>query len=105
MIENMQDFINEWGLEDDVIILEPQNDFNKGIVGVTEDRHHIVYSLDKLAIAFAESFQKEDKCENKEMEFHDWYMEAVEYLDFNTVRAIPYMNQDYAPILMYDVKE
>ena len=39
-----EDFIKNYDLEDETIILEPWEDFSGGIVGITEDHKQIIYS-------------------------------------------------------------
>ena len=33
----------------------------------------------------------------------DYYMEAVEWLDYNTIRSLPYFDEETRPIIMYEV--
>ena len=92
----------EWNLDEHAIYLEPCEDYNKGIVGVTEDKQRIIYSYQKLTAALAESYQKTE--ENSEKTFEDYLDEACEWVDCNTIRSIPYWNKEYAPIIMYEVE-
>ena len=104
MIENMQEFIDEWGLEDDVIILKPQSDFNGGIIGVSEDRCHLIYSYDKLVESLAESYKNYDLKNSAELKIDDEYrQDAIDWIEVNTIPSIKYWNQDFAPIIMYEV--
>lgn len=69
-------------------LLEPEH-YDEGIVGVT-DEGNVVYSYEKLAKALME---------------HDGmtHEEAVEWLDYNTVRSIPYIGE-FRPIIIYDIE-
>ena len=69
-------------------LFEPEY-YDDGIVGVT-DEGNVVYSYEKLAEALME---------------HDGmtYEEAVEWLDYNTVRSVPYMGE-FKPIIIYDIE-
>ena len=104
MIENMNDFIEEWGIEEGTIILEPQDIYNEGIVGVTEDKCHLVYSLNKIVESLANSYEKENKNNDDGREYHDYYMEACEWVDYNLIRSYLYMDKEFALVLFYDIK-
>lgn len=69
-------------------LFEPEH-YDDGIVGVT-DEGNVVYSYEKLAEALME---------------HDGmtHEEAVEWLDYNTVRSVPYMGE-FKPIIIYDIE-
>ena len=101
MISDINDLFEIWNLEDGAIILEPQEDFNKGIIGVSEDKCHIIYSYQKLTESLAESYKNYEKDENKTIE--DYIDEASEWIDYNTIRSISYFDKEYAPIIIYEV--
>lgn len=85
--------IDEWGIEPDTIILEPQSEFNGAIIGISDDRRHLIYSYEKMVELMTKVY-----CDS-EMIAHDW-------IDYNTMRALPYMNQEYVPIIIHEfVKE
>lgn len=44
----LSEFINEWTIDENVIILEPQEGFNGGIIGISEDKCHLIYSYQKI---------------------------------------------------------
>lgn len=69
-------------------LFEPEY-YDDGIVGVT-DEGNVVYSYEKLAGALME---------------HDGmtHEEAVEWLDYNTVRTVPFMGK-FKPIIIYDIE-
>ena len=71
----------------EAVLLEGLND---GIVGVDTDGH-VVYSYNKCCELIMKS-------NGISME------EAREWVDFNTIRAIPYMG-DNKPIMMYDLED
>lgn len=66
-------------------LFEPES-YDEAIIGVTEDGG-VVYSYDKLAEALI---------------LHDnmSYEDAIEWLDFNTVRTVPYIHEYQPTILM-----
>ena len=77
-------------IEDDVIILEPQDTFNFGIVGYKPKDKKLVYALSKLIHSF---------CDNNDCEYED----AVEWLYYNTIRSSHYL-ENY-PIILEDISD
>lgn len=70
------------------IILDNMS-YDKSIVGITED-NRLIYSYPKMV----EELMKDEGWSEEE---------AVEWLDYNTIRAIPYMESyGRAPVIMYD---
>ena len=45
MIKKISELIDIWGLDENAIVLEPQEEFNGGIIGITEDKKQIVYCI------------------------------------------------------------
>lgn len=68
----------------DAVILD-NHDYDDSIVGVTEDGR-LVYDLEKMYAEFA----KDEGC---------GIDEAVEWVEYNTLRALPYMGEK-APIIL-----
>ncbi len=97
----MREFIDLYNLDENVIILEPQEDFNRGIIGVSEDKKHLIYSYEKLTCLLAQEYKNFEHDNQKTNE--DYLFEACEWVDYNTLRAISSMNQEYAPIIIYEV--
>jgi hypothetical protein len=86
----------------DFVVLEPQNDFNKAIVGFDEKQNRLIYSYEKIIDVHTEMFIEKDETDpNDEMSLHVAYDNAVEWVDFNTLRAIPYMGK-YRPIIVFN---
>lgn len=106
MIENMtrDEFIDYWNLEDDTIILEPWDDFKNGIIGVTDDKCHIVYGYNKLTEWLSNEYEKEwnEKEHLEDEEKPDFLLDAIEFIDYNTCKAIPHMNVEFRPIIIYE---
>jgi hypothetical protein len=70
---------------EDVVILENYS-YDDALVGVTEDGR-AVYDFDKMVDWL--------------MEKEGWTLdEAVEWIEYNTIRALPYAGPD-APVVMY----
>lgn len=72
---------------DDVVILKDYS-YDDALVGVTEDGR-AVYDYGKMVLWLME---KEGMTED----------EAIEWVEYNTLRALPYFGPD-APIVMYSV--
>ena len=73
---------------EDVIILENYS-YDDALIGVTEDGR-AVYDFDRMVrwLVETEDFTAE---------------EAIEWIEYNTIRALPYMGPD-APIIMYPIE-
>lgn len=64
--------------------------YDDALIGVTED-NRAVYDYEKMVTWL--------------METQGWtYEEAAEWVDYNTIRALPYMGEG-APIVMYSLVE
>lgn len=74
--------------EDGAVMLEPRFSFNAAIVGSSQTEHGdvFVYDYDKLVQVHVDMGMSHD--------------EAVEYTDYNTVRAVMYMGERKPVILM-----
>lgn len=72
------------GLEGAAYFVNP--DFQEAIIGYTDDGS-VVYDYDLMV----ESLMKEDNISD---------LDAVEFIDYNTLRTIPYMDGN-KPIIMY----
>ena len=87
--EALDRFLEDVGAEEETYLLD-NHAFDKSIVGITMD-YILVYDYEKMAEEFAED-------ENCPLE------EAYEWLDFNTLRALPYFG-DRAPIILCENRE
>ena len=81
---NKCDILAEWGYEKSTVFDRP--DFDDAIIGVSHDGG-VVYNYD----AMVQSLVDRD---------HMTREEAVEFIDYNTIRAIPYA-PDPKPIVVY----
>ena len=102
-----EEFIEIYQLEDECMILEPWEDFKGGIVGVTEDRTQIIYSYQGMVESLARSYEKEywDKHKDETYDadrFSEFLDEAVQWIDYNTLRDLPYRDVNYRPIIMIE---
>ncbi len=83
LIGDDQDMLNQ------IIILEG-DEFADGFIGLSTD-NRAVYSYDKLVDSLSRS--------------NSWFTdEAIEWLEFNTLRSLPYMG-DKAPIIIHELVE
>lgn len=85
------DALKEWlcaGDHEDTIVLESP-DYLSAVIGITEEGR-LIYSYDKMV----EHLMQTDGMDAEE---------AMEFIDYNTIRALPYAG-NMAPIVMYDVE-
>lgn len=64
--------------------------YDSSIIGVTLDGR-VIYCYEKMV----EEYMMEQECS---------YEEAVEWIDYNTIRSIPYAGPK-APVIMYSMEE
>lgn len=87
-MEPKRELLNEMGYEDLVVFENPS--YDSAIIGVNEDQTRVVYSFEKMV---------EYLMEKDEMSYED----AVEFIEYNTIRAIPYFPN--GPIVVYGVDD
>ena len=83
-----RDIICEMGYEESVVFDSP--DYDEAIIGVT-DEGNVVYDYEAMV---QDLMTKDGMSET----------EAIEFIDFNTIRAIPYA-EDPKPIIMHRLWE
>lgn len=83
-----RDIIAEMGYEESVVFDSP--DYDEAIIGVT-DEGNVVYDYEAMV---QDLMTKDGMSET----------EAIEFIDFNTIRAIPYA-EDPKPIIMHRLWE
>ena len=81
---DVKELIKEYEYEDIIIFSSP--DYASAFVGISED-NRAVYDFDKMV----EHLMKEDGMTD---------IEAIEFIEYNTIRALPYFGEG-APIIMY----
>ena len=79
-----RDILNDIGLEDAIIFENP--DYDDAIIGVTHD-NKVVYSFEKMVqhLVRIDNMSEED---------------AIEFIEYNTIRAIPYFGPNEPVVLM-----
>lgn len=85
--EDVRQLIEDCGYEDVIIFSNP--DYASAFIGISED-NRAVYDFDKMVEFFMNEYEVTD-------------IEAVEFIEYNTIRALPYMH-DRAPIIVYSLK-
>lgn len=73
------------GYEDVIYFTDP--DYEDAFIGVSSD-DKAVYDYDKMILCLMKDGMTDE--------------EAMEFIDFNTIRALPYIG-DRAPVIMYSV--
>lgn len=63
--------------------------FDNSIIGVTTTGH-VVYAFDSMV---KELMKDDDMSES----------EAVDFIDYNTLRALPYVDEEIRPIVIYEL--
>lgn len=87
-VEELKQYLCDRGFEESIVFEDP--DYCDAAIGVTTDGR-VVYDYGLMA----ESLMAEDGMT---------YEDALEIIDYNTVRALPYIG-DNAPIVMYGIEE
>ena len=85
-VEELKDHLIEHGYEDTLVLENP--DYISAVSGINENGR-LVYSYERMI---------EDLMIKERMSFED----AVEFIDYNTIRAIPYMGEK-APIIIFEL--
>lgn len=91
-----EEFLEKYEVKEGCITLEPWDIFSKGIVDVFNHKR-VIYDYYGLVRALSEDYAKDDK------EFNlgfDHIEEAVEWLEYNTIRSLPYMNEEFRPFIV-----
>lgn len=84
-----RDILVEIGLEDSVVFENP--DYDSAIIGYDENSQRIIYDYEKMV----EHLMDEDGMT---------YEEAVEFIDYNTAPACPYMSSN-SPIILRNITD
>ena len=79
-----RDLLNELGLEDSIVFENP--DYDSAIIGYDANDNRIIYDFDLMIEHLIDADGMT-------------YEEAVEFIEYNTLRAIPYAG-DRAPIVL-----
>lgn len=88
-MEERRELLNELGLEESIVFENP--DYDSAIIGYDANDNRVVYDFEKMA---------EHLMDNDGMT----YEEAVEFIEYNTIRAIPYAGQN-GPIVVLNIED
>lgn len=86
---NRREMLNELGFEDSIVFENPS--YDSAIIGYDAVSHRIIYDFDLMV----EHLMNEDKMERDE---------AIEFIEYNTIRATPYAGE-LAPIILYSLND
>ena len=81
--------VEDQGIEEEVLILD-NHAYDKSIIGITEDGR-LIYDFEKMI----QEFMEDEDCDETE---------AIEWLEYNTMRALPYMGER-APIIITESRD
>lgn len=84
--EDVKKLITDYEYEDVIVFSNP--DYASAFVGISED-NRAIYDYDKMVEFLIEEYDITD-------------IEAIEFIDFNTIRALPYIGEG-APIIMHNL--
>lgn len=87
--KNRREILNEIGLEDSIVFENPS--YDSAIIGYDAVSYRIIYDFDLMV----EHLMNEDKMERDE---------AIEFIEYNTIRATPYAGE-MAPIILYNLND
>ena len=87
-LDELKEAISEVYGEDSKIIVFENPDYAEAFLGVSHDERAI-YSFDKMASCL----MKNDNMS---------YEEAIEFVEYNTVRSLPYCGEK-SPIILYEI--
>ena len=93
--EKIKDYILDKEILDKIVVLEG-DEYADGVIGITED-YRLVYSYEKLVESLMKTYDSEDGSIK--------WLEAVEWLNYNTLRSIPYMESQglLAPVIIHEL--
>ena len=89
MSRERRDLLNELGLEESIVFENPS--YDKAIIGYDDAEGRVIYDYELMA----ECLMEQDGMS---------YEDAVEFIDYNTCRAIPYAGPN-APIVMHGITD
>lgn len=92
--EEIDAIIDYVGEENPRAIMFRDPDFYSAIVGYyynEKDLPVLVYKYDKMVESLAAEYEDSE----------DPYTDAIEWIDYNTMRTLPYMDADGRPIIIY----
>ena len=89
-LEELKEFISEMELEDCLYFSEEET--ISAIIGFEDAERCLVYDYDKLIESFVEHFRK---CDSENKSDEELYETALEWVEYNTIRSLPYKESDF----------
>lgn len=86
MIDDIRSLLCEIGYEDAVVFDNPE--FDPAIVGVTDDGR-VIYDYEKMITHLSKTAVISEA-------------DAIEFIEYNTIRALPYAGEK-APVIMFPI--
>jgi hypothetical protein len=87
--QERRDLLCELGLEDSVVFENP--DYDSAIIGYDANNSRIIYDYEKMI----EHLMEVDECS---------YEDAVDFINYNTLRALPYAGSE-GPIVLMSIEQ
>ena len=88
--KTVEEILEENGYDPSEIVVLKDESYDSALIGVSNDGR-AVYSFDKMV----EWYTEKNNCTEED---------AVEWIEFNTLRAIPYAGE-HAPIVIHEFEE
>ena len=85
-MSEIREALCEFGYEDSIVLENPS--FDNSIIGISDDGR-VVYNFNEMV---KELMENENMSES----------EAIEFIEYNTLRAIPYMGKEAPIVMRYD---
>lgn len=85
--KEIRDYLSE-NVLDVIMFINPA--FDNSIIGVSSDWCHIIYDYNKMI----DEFKEESGCS---------YEEAVDFIEYNTLKTLPYIEDANRPIINYNL--
>ena len=82
-----RDILNQIELENSIVFENP--DYDSAIIGYDDVSHRIIYDYELMV-------------ESLMNEAHLTYEDAVDFIEYNTIRSLPYLGEN-APIVMRSI--
>ena len=94
----LYNMIQDEDILNQMIIFEG-DEFADGAIGITNN-YHVVYSYERLVQSLAKAYREEYQSDNEAE------VAAMEWLDYNTIRSLPYMEKDgLVPVIMFELED
>ncbi len=86
----------------DAVLLEGP-EFDAGIIGLSCDDSRVIYSYERIVEALVkQTMANPIPAEEEPLTLEEAHEQAEEWVNYNTLRAIPYMGEN-APIIIFEL--